>query len=78
MRTQAIVRVFVTLVLFINAVLTASGINPIPFDETAFTEVMTQVLAGLSIVWAWWKDAPITKLAQKKYKSFKDEKARTE
>ena len=34
-RAQAITRLIVKGVLFINAILTAKGINPIPLDESA-------------------------------------------
>ena len=60
MRVKAIIRLIVMIVLTVNAGLTIAGINPIPFDESAFTEAATQVAAGISIVWSWWKDAPMT------------------
>lgn len=60
MRTKALIRLLVMAVLTVNAGLTLAGVNPIPFDESAFTEVATQIAAGLSIVWSWWKDAPMT------------------
>lgn len=63
MRVKAIIRLIVMIVLTVNAGLTLAGINPIPFDESAFTEAATQVAAGVSILWSWWKDAPITKEA---------------
>jgi len=59
-------------VLVINAQLTAKGCNPIPFDETTFTEVMTYVLEGLGIVWVWFKDSPITKRARDMRKRFEE------
>ena len=64
MRVKAIIRLIVMIVLTVNAGLTLAGINPIPFDESAFTEVATQVAAGISIVWSWWKNAIITEAAQ--------------
>lgn len=63
MRVKAIIRLIVMIVLTVNAGLTLAGLNPIPFDESAFTEAATQVAAGLSILWSWWKDAPMTKEA---------------
>lgn len=63
MRVKAIIRLMVMIVLTVNAGLTLAGINPIPFDASAFTEAATQIAAGISIVWSWWKDAPITKEA---------------
>lgn len=64
MRVKAIIRLMVMIVLTVNAGLTLAGINPIPFDESAFTEAATQVAAGVSILWSWWKNANITEAAQ--------------
>ena len=55
-KTKAVIRLLVMVVLAVNAALTVAGKNPIPFDETTFTEVATQVAAGLSALWAWWKN----------------------
>lgn len=55
MNNKAIIRLVVTAILFVNAMLTTAGKNPIPFDENAVTEFMTQALAALSVLW-WWKD----------------------
>lgn len=62
---NAIIRGIVTMILFINMVLTAMGKNPIPFDETAVTEWLSIGLSGLSILWSWYKDAPVTKKGKK-------------
>lgn len=64
MRVKAIIRLIVMIVLTVNAGLTLAGINPIPFDESAFTEAATQVAAGISILWSWWRNANITEAAQ--------------
>lgn len=64
MKTKAIIRLIVMIVLTVNAGLTLAGLNPIPFDESAFTEAATQVAAGVSIVWSWWKNANITEAAR--------------
>lgn len=64
MKVKAIIRLMIMIVLTVNAGLTLAGINPIPFDESAFTEAATQVAAGISIVWSWWKNANITEAAQ--------------
>lgn len=63
MRAKAITRIIVTAILTINAILTASGHNPIPFDENAFGEFMAYLLNGASILWAWWKNNSITEIA---------------
>lgn len=67
---KAIIRLAVMAIFAVNAILTANGRNPIPFDETAFTEAVTYVVAGLSALWGWWKNNNVTKEAQaaQKYK----------
>ena len=60
-RIKAIVRLVASVVFIANMVLTAKGCNPIPFDEATVTEVLTYIAGGLSTLWIWWKDAPITK-----------------
>ena len=61
---KAIIRLLVTFVLVLNAGLTAKGLNPIPFDESAVTDVLTQLFAAGSIVWSWWKNNNVTKKAR--------------
>ena len=61
---KAIIRLLVTFALITNAGLTAKGLNPIPFDESAVTDVLTQLFAAGSIVWSWWKNNNVTKTAQ--------------
>lgn len=62
--SKAIIRLIVMAILAVNAILTANGHNPIPFNESAFTEVATYILAGAAAVWSWWKNNNITKKAQ--------------
>lgn len=62
-KAKAIIRLIVMIVLAVNAALTVAGKNPIPFDESAFTEVATQIAAGLSIIWSWWKNNNVTDAA---------------
>ena len=62
-RPQAITRLIVTAVLFINAILTAKGINPIPLDESAVGEVVSMIALAISTLWAWWKNNNITETA---------------
>ena len=61
---KAIIRLLVTFVLVLNAGLTAKGLNPIPFDESAVTDVLTQLFAAGSIIWSWWKNNNVTKKAR--------------
>ncbi|MGN0693724.1 MAG: phage holin [Lentihominibacter sp.] len=62
--SKAIIRLIVTAILLINSILTAKGINPIPFDESAFTEIATHVAALAACIWAWWKNNNVSKQAQ--------------
>lgn len=55
-RVQAITRLVVTAVLFVNAILTAKGINPIPIDEGTVGEVISDIALGISTVYTWWKN----------------------
>lgn len=70
-KAKAIIRLIVMIVLAVNAALTVAGKNPIPFDETTFTEVATQVAAGLSIIWSWWKNNNVTDAAQLAHEQLK-------
>lgn len=60
----AIIRIAVLAITTVNAVLTASGKNPIPFNENAFTECLAYVINGACAVWAWWKNNNVTRNAQ--------------
>lgn len=64
-KLKALFRAFVLIVGAINAILTAKGINPIPFDESTVAEVCSYLFAGAVALWSWWKDAPITDEALK-------------
>lgn len=55
-----IVRTAVLAVALINSILTAFGINPLPFsDEQVYEAVSTAVTAAASLV-AWWKNNSFT------------------
>lgn len=62
---MAITRIIVTAILFINAMLTMAGKNPIPLDETTVGVVVSGLLSGLTILWSWWKNNNVTKNALK-------------
>lgn len=63
MRAEAITRLIVTAVLFINAILTAKGINPIPINESTVAEFISDIALAVSTVWSWWKNSNITEEA---------------
>ena len=62
-RKEAIIRGIILAVTLINAILTAAGKNPIPFDESAVTEVISYIISGAAAVWAWWKNNNMTQKA---------------
>ena len=64
-RVIAIVRIVALFVTAINALLTAKGINPIPFDENLVAETACYIVAGVTAVWAWWKNNNVTEKALK-------------
>lgn len=57
---SAAARLAAMAVLLLNMILTIKGINPLPFDENAFTELITEALAAVSVLWGWWKNNNIT------------------
>ena len=59
----AIIRIAVLAITTINAILPASGKNPIPFDESAFTECLSYIISGIAAVWAWYKNNDLTREA---------------
>lgn len=63
-RSKAIVRLVVQIIVTVNMILTMAGKNPLPFDETIFTEWLTALLLGASTIWIWWKNNNVTKNAQ--------------
>ena len=61
---KAFIRLLIAAILMLNSVLTAKGLNPIPFDETAFSDIALQIATGVSVLWLWWKDNNVTKKAR--------------
>lgn len=61
---KAFIRLLVAAILMLNSVLTAKGLNPIPFDETTFSDIALQIATGLSVLWVWWKNNNVTKKAR--------------
>ncbi len=61
---KAFIRLLVAAILAFNTVLTAKGLNPIPFDESAFSDVALQIATGLSVIWLWWRNNNVTAKAR--------------
>jgi SPP1 family holin len=62
----AYVRLGVTAVTFINSAITATGHNPLPFSDTDIYTYVSYAVLGVSALWAWYKDSPVTKYGKSK------------
>ncbi|MCO7120356.1 phage holin [Ihubacter massiliensis] len=61
-----IIRTLVLVIVWINMVLVNRGLSPLPIDENGATELISEALAALATLWAWWKDNDVTKKARAK------------
>lgn len=73
-KSKAIANVIIAGLLLLNAILTASGKNPLPFDEYAITETLSYIAAAVDTVWIWWKNQNVTIEAQTAQKIMDDMK----
>ena len=64
-RIKAITTLIVTALLLVNAILTASGKNPIPYSESAVYELISNLLSAIAVIYTWWKNQNITEEAVK-------------
>lgn len=59
------IRTVVLAVALLNQILTAAGMNPLPFSEEGMYQFLsTVVTAGVSL-WNWWKNNSFTAYAVK-------------
>lgn len=63
-RFMAIIRIVALFITAFNAIFVAAGKAPIPFDESAFYEGASYLVAAIVAVWNWWKNNNITVEAQ--------------
>lgn len=63
-RVKAIIRLIVALVPVFNIVLVQAGKSPLPFTQDEVNAGLSTVVAVLGIIWAWWKNNNMTKVAQ--------------
>ena len=61
-----IIRTLVLVVVWINMILVNKGLSPLPIDENGATELISEALAALATLWAWWKDNDVTRKARAK------------
>lgn len=74
-KVKAITNIIVAGLLLFNAILTAAGKNPIPFDEHAITEALAYIAAALDTLYIWYKNQNITVEAQTGQKIINELKA---
>lgn len=60
---ETIARTVALFVVLINTILTAIGLNPLPYSETEVYEAISTVVTVIVALWAWWKDNDITQSA---------------
>ena len=60
---ETIARTIALFVVLINTILTAIGLNPLPYSETEVYEAISTVVTVIVALWAWWKDNDITQSA---------------
>lgn len=61
---KLIIQTIVEVILIVNAWLTLKGINPIPFDESQLTEIITYIVGGAATLYAAWKNHNFTRAAK--------------
>ena len=59
-KTKAITNLIIAVVLLINAILTAMGKNPLPFNESEVTGAVAYLASGIDLIWVWWKNQNIS------------------
>lgn len=60
-----IIRTVILAVALINSILTACGLNPLPFSDELIYEVISVVFTVVASAVAWWKNNSFTKNAIK-------------
>ena len=64
-KTATIIRTVVLAITLLNSILTACGINPLPFSEEELYEGVSAVATTIASIWAWWENNSFTKNAIK-------------
>ena len=63
-KMKAIANIVIAAALLLNAILTASGKNPLPVDKEAVFEFASYIAVALDTIWIWWKNQNVTVEAQ--------------
>lgn len=64
-KNATIIRTIVLAITLLNSILTACGINPLPFSEEQMYEGLSAVATVIASIWAWWENNSFTKNAIK-------------
>ena len=62
-KNATIIRTVVLAVTLLNSILTACGINPLPFSEEQMYEGLSAAATVIASIWAWWENNSFTKNA---------------
>lgn len=64
MKTNAIIRITVLVILLLNQTLVGLGYNPLPFSDEQIYEGVSAVATAIMAIITAYKDNPVTKEAQ--------------
>ena len=62
-KKATIVRTIVLVLALLNTILTACGLNPLPFSDEELYEIVSSAVTGVIALWAWWKNNSFTNAA---------------
>ena len=68
---STLIRTIITFISLLNAVLTMSGKNPLPWSDEQMYAALSATATVITTFWAWWKNNSFTKEAIKADKYMK-------
>lgn len=72
--TGTIIRTVVLVIALVNQILTACGINPLPFSDDEIYSGVSAVVTVIAAIVAWWKNNSFTKAAITADETLKEQK----
>ena len=60
---ETLIRTIALVLSIVNYILTAKGMNPLPFGETEAYEFISMIAMSAASIWTWWKNNSFTKEA---------------
>lgn len=73
---QALIRLAVLAILFVNQALVMFGWSPIPFSEEEVFAGVSAVATALASIWVWYKNNNLTKEAEEAQRILDAKKAK--